>query len=120
MDGRVSCHGARERDGYAGVEVRNVQLKRIDLNAAEIHLQKSKPKGGVRTIPLSADSLESVGALLVRATRLGSTHLDDYLLPALVNDTAAGKNDGIVNIRRYDPTKPTKSWRTAWRKLTVE
>jgi integrase len=42
--------------GMRGFEVRNLQLKRIDLLAGEIHLLKSKTKGGVRTIPLSADA----------------------------------------------------------------
>jgi hypothetical protein len=31
-----------------------------------------------------------------------------------------GANGATVRVRRYDPTKPTKSWRTAWRKLTVK
>src|ERR1017187_2687 len=39
--------------GMRGVEVRNLQIKRIDLLAKEVRLQKSKTKGGVRNIPLS-------------------------------------------------------------------
>jgi hypothetical protein len=35
--------------------------------AAEIHLQKSKTKGGVHTIPLHADALESAKQLVMRA-----------------------------------------------------
>jgi hypothetical protein len=54
-----------------GVEVRNLQLKRIDLAAAEIHLQKSKTRGGMRTIPLTADAIESMRALITRARMLG-------------------------------------------------
>jgi integrase len=44
--------------GMRGVEVRNLQLKRIHVGTREIHLQKSKTKGGVRTISLSADALD--------------------------------------------------------------
>ena len=106
--------------GMRGVELRNLQLKRIDLMAAEIHLQKSKTKGGVRTIPLNVDALESAKALFMRARNLGACEPDHYLLPALVAAVAEGKNGTMVRVRRYDPTKPTKGWRTAWRKLTQQ
>lgn len=42
--------------GMRGVEVRRLQLKRIDLKAREIHLLRSKTKGGVRTVSLSPDA----------------------------------------------------------------
>ena len=78
--------------GMRGVEVRNLQVKRIDLMAGEIHLQKSKTKGGVRTIPLSADALESAKQLLMRAQKLGASQPDHYLIPALVGVVEEGKN----------------------------
>ena len=101
--------------GMRGFEVRNLQLKRVDLIAGEIHLQKSKTKGGVRTIPLSADALESAKELLVRARALGASHPDHYLIPAYVSTVVNG-----VRVRRHDPAIPTKGWRTVWRKLTVK
>ena len=104
--------------GLRGVEVRNLQVKRIELMAGEIHLQKSKTKGGVRTIPLSVDALESAKQLLMRAQSLGASLPDHYLIPALVGVVGEGKNGAVVHARRYDPAKPTKGWRTAWRKLT--
>jgi integrase len=104
--------------GMRGVEARNLQLRRIDLMAREIHLQKSKTKGGVRTIPLSVDALESAKQLLMRAQGLGASLPDHYLIPALVGVAEEAKNGAVVRARRYDPTKPTKGWRTAWRKLT--
>lgn len=104
--------------GMRGVEVRNLQVKRIDIMAREIRLQKSKTKGGVRTIPLNPDALESAKALLIRAQQLGASQPDHYLIPALVNAVSEGKNGASVGVRRYEPTKPTKGWRTAWRNLT--
>ena len=101
-----------------GVEVRNLQMKRVDLMAAEIHLQKSKTKGGARTIPLNADALESVKQLVIRAQKLGANQPDHYLIPALVKAVIEGKSGQPVCVRRYDPASPTKSWRTAWRNLT--
>ena len=116
----VAYHGTmlENETGMRGVEVRNLQTKRIDLMAAEIHLQKSKTKGGVRTIPLNADALESAKQLIIRAQNFGANQPDHYLIPALVNAVVEGRNGTTVRVRRYDPTKPTKGWRTAWRKLT--
>lgn len=103
--------------GMRGVEIRNLQLRRIDIDAAEIHLQKSKTKGGVRTISLSADALASVLALVERARQLGASHPDHFLIPARLNRILANDNGRSV-VRVYDPAKPTKGWRTAWRNLT--
>ena len=104
--------------GMRGVEVRNLQMKRIDLMAREIRLHKSKTKGGVRTIPLSDDALDSAKKLLVRAEKLGANQPDHYLIPARVKAVIEGKNGTVVRVCRYDPAKQTKGWRTAWRKLT--
>jgi integrase len=116
----VAYHGTilENETGMRGVEVRNLQLKRVDLMAAEIHLQKSKTKGGVRSVPLNTDALESAKQLVIRAQKLGANQPDHYLIPALVKAVIEGKSGQPVRVRRYDPVRPTKSWRTAWRKLT--
>ncbi|MGA2883307.1 MAG: tyrosine-type recombinase/integrase [Bryobacteraceae bacterium] len=116
----VAYHGTilENETGMRGVEVRNLQMKRVDLMAAEIRLQKSKTKGGVRTIPLNADALESAKQLVIRAQKLGANQPDHYLIPALVKAVIEGNSGALVRVRRYDPANPTKSWRTAWRNLT--
>ncbi len=53
--------------GMRGAEVRSLRLKAVDLPASEIRIAKSKTSGGARTIALSADASEAVGALLERA-----------------------------------------------------
>jgi integrase len=63
--------------------------------------------------------VESVKALLVRARQLGACDPDDYLIPAFVTGVMEGKDGNPVRVRRFDPTRPTKGWRTAWRKLTA-
>jgi integrase len=65
----VAYHGTilENETGMRSTEVRNLQLKRIDVVAGEIHLLKSKMKGGVRTIPLTPEALESARELLARA-----------------------------------------------------
>ena len=37
-----------------------------------------------------------------------------------MNSVVEGKDGAQVRVRRFDPTKPTKGWRTAWRKLTAK
>ena len=117
----VAYHGTvlENETGMRGFEVRNLQLKRVDLLASEIHLQKSKTKRGVRTVALTPDALKSVKTLLARAQQLGASHPDHYLIPAFVNGVVERKDGTQVRVRRFDPTKPTKGWRTAWRKLTA-
>jgi integrase len=118
----VAYHGTvlENETGMRGVEVRNLQLKRIDVLAGEIHLQKSKTKGGVRTVTLTPDALESVKALLARAQQLGASQADHYLIPAFVKAVVEGKDGATLQVRRFDPTRPTKGWRTAWRKLAAK
>lgn len=106
--------------GMRGAEVRNLQLKDVDLDTREIHIRKSKTAGGIRTIPLNFDALESVKVLRERAVALGATEPEHFLIPRLVKTQIEGKNGQMVSARRYDPTKPITSWRTAWRALTVE
>lgn len=100
--------------GMRGVEVRNLEIKRIDIQAQEIRLAKSKTKTGVRTIPLNADAFASVQALLQRAFAFGANRAEHYLIPARVRMVKEGRT-----VQAYDPAKPTKGWRTAWRNLTT-
>jgi integrase len=83
-------------------------------------LQKSKTKGGIRTISLSPDALDSAKELVIRAQNLGANQPDHYVIPAFVAGTTEGPNGQTRRIRRFDPNRPTKGWRTAWRKLTVQ
>jgi len=105
--------------GMRGVEIRNLQLKRIDLKGCAIRLLKSKTKGGVRNIALTPDAIASVNALLQRASTLGAFQPEHYLLPARVDIVKTDSDEKTFRTRTYDPTKPTKGWRTAWRKLTA-
>ena len=82
--------------GMRGVELRNLQMKRVDLIAREIHLQKSKTKGGVRTIPLNTDALEAVKELIMRAQKLGASQPDHYVIPAFVSGVVEDKNGSTV------------------------
>jgi integrase len=66
----VAYHGTvlENETGMRGVEVRNLQLKRIEVLASEIRLQKTKSKGGVRTVTLTPDALKSVKGAASQST----------------------------------------------------
>lgn len=90
--------------GMRGVEIRNLRIGDIDTTAKTITIRKSKNDTGLRTVILTGDALNAVNGLLDRAKGEGSFHCEHYLIPARI------KGD-------FDPTAPTKGWRTAWRSL---
>jgi integrase len=87
-----------------GVEVRNIRWSDVDLFARIVNIRRSKTEAGQRTIPLNPDAVAAMVRLRQRAEALGSTEPDHYVFPACENQA-------------IDPTKPQKSWRTAWRSL---
>jgi len=60
------------------------------------------------TVPLNSFALESAKLLIMRAQELGANQPDHYLIPALVKTVIEGRNGSAVQVRRYDPTSPTK------------
>jgi integrase len=68
-------------------------------------VKKSKTEAGERVIPLNGDACEVILVLYRRSQALGGFDPSHFLF------TACEK----ANI---DPTRPMKSWRTAWRHLT--
>ena len=95
--------------GMRGVELRNLRLRDIDLENRKIAIRRSKNASGIRTVTLTNDALKALLVLVDRAAKLNATNPEHYLFP--YRDK---KGHG------YDPTRPTKGWRTAWRKLTVK
>jgi integrase len=98
-------------------ETRGLRLVDLNLVSRTISVRRSTTKtdAGTRVIPLNETALWAVTRLLERASMLGSTQPDHYLLPAFQfkhtrDASAAGTG--------FDPTRPMKTWRTAWRKLT--
>ena len=81
-------------------EIRTMQWSQIDLNQRTIRVGKSKTVAGSgRVIPLN----QPAWAVLEHwRARFPNAQATDYIFPACEN-------------RRVDPTKPIKSFRTAWR-----
>jgi len=88
-----------------GCELKGLQWGDIDLINRAITIRRSKTEAGLRVIPLNADAIGAMTALYRRALQLGPVHPDHYIFFACEH--------GAI-----DPTRPMKSWRTAWRTLT--
>ena len=90
-----------------GVEIRNIRWQDVDMFGREVAIRRSKTAAGHRTIPLNGDAMAALSSLLARAQELGSSQPEHYVFPTCEHIT-------------IDPTRPQKSWRTAWRKLAKE
>jgi integrase len=90
-----------------GVEIKNLRWQDVDLFNRVATIRRSKTAAGHRTIPLNGDAMAALARLLERAGVLGSREPEHYVFPACEE-------------RIIDPSRPQKSWRTAWRKLVRE
>jgi integrase len=90
-----------------GVEIKNLRWHEVDLFNRVATIRRSKTAAGHRTIPLNGDAMAALARLLERARALGSSEPEHYVFPACEE-------------RIIDPSRPQKSWRTAWRKLVRE
>ena len=76
----------------------------MDLFDRVLNVSRSKTEAGHRGIPMNADAMAALARLWERAQVHGATNPEHFVFPACENE-------------RIDPTKPQKSWRTAWRSL---
>jgi len=88
-----------------GCEIKELRWRDVDMFGHSLAVKKSKTEAGERVIPLNADAWEVILALYRRSQALGGFEPSHFLFPAC--ETA-----------NIDPTRPMKSWRTAWRRLT--
>ncbi len=72
-----------------------------------IRRTSTKTDAGARVIPLNSTARWAVARLLERAQKLGASSPEHYLFPSCQRN-------------QVDVTQPQKTWRTAWRRLTVE
>jgi integrase len=100
-----------------GHELKRLRLHDVDLVDRHVTIRKSKTKGGERVIPLNAASMWAFARLLERAHALGSSEPEHFLFPGFLyrkTKNASARATG------YDPRRPQKTWRTAWRSLVKE
>lgn len=100
-----------------GAAVRKHILGDVDLEARTMTIRRTSTKtdAGCRLVPLNTDAAWALARLLERASLLGAIDANHCVLPAFTfRHTKESGNTGTS----YDPAKPMKSWRSAWRKLT--
>jgi integrase len=90
-----------------GVEIKHLRWQDVDMFSRVATIWRSKTAAGHRTIPLNGDAMAALARLLERAQALGSSEPEHYVFPTCEN---------LI----IDPSRPQKSWRTAWRKLVME
>ena len=88
-------------------ELRGLRWNAVDWTAITVTIrrQSTKTEAGARVIPLNADALVALMELRDRAEKLGSRDPEHFVLPSCEHG-------------HFDPTRPMKNWRTAWRSLT--
>jgi integrase len=89
-----------------GSDLRGLRWSDIDLFEGVMTIPDSKTEAGKRRVPLLSDAMHGFRLLLDRATRLRIASPDGYVFPSCEN-------------LHIDATRPQKTWRTAWRKLTA-
>jgi integrase len=90
-----------------GVEIKNLRWQDIDLFTRVADIRRSKTAAGHRSIPLNGDAMAALARLMERARAHGCSAPEHYVFPTCEHLT-------------LDPSRPQKSWRTAWRKLVTE
>jgi integrase len=88
-----------------GMEVKGLRWRDIDFKDESLKIRKSKTHAGVRVIPMNSRALDETRRIEQRALALKAGEPDHFVLPACEHG-------------HIDPTRPMKSWRTAWRALT--
>jgi integrase len=100
-----------------GHEIKGLCWRDVDMIGRALTVRLSKTEAGERVIPLNADAWEVILALYKRSRKLGGFEPGHFLFPAIKPDHAA-KQEGTKAKEKIDPTRPLKSWRTAWRRMT--
>ena len=88
-----------------GCEIKEMRWRDVDLIGRSLAVRKSKTEAGEQVIPLNADAWAVILELYRRSQALGGNEPSHYLFPA-------------CETVHMDATRPIKSWRTSWRRLT--
>jgi len=87
-------------------EIKGLRWRDVNFFDLTLFVRRSTTKtdAGERVIPLNPDAWAAISELWERAKAFGGTDPDHYVFPACENF-------------RFDPSRPIKSWRSAWRSL---
>jgi integrase len=88
-----------------GADLRSLRWSNVDLFEGVVTISDSKSDAGKRRIPLNPDAMLGFRLLLDRASTLGIASPEYYVFPSCEHS-------------HIDATRPQKTWRTSWRRLT--
>jgi integrase len=88
-----------------GADLRSLRWSNVDLFEKVVTIPDSKSEAGKRRIPLGPDAMLGFRLLLDRASTLGIASPEFYVFPSCEHS-------------HIDATRPQKTWRTSWRRLT--
>jgi integrase len=102
-----------------GCELKGLQWCDVDLFGRTLTIRTSKTAAGERVVPLTEGAISALARLRRRADGFGTVEQSHYIFAAFVPKfTFSGKRVVDYNVTGFEPTRPVKSWRTAWRTLT--
>jgi integrase len=102
-----------------GCELKGLKWSDVDLFGRTMAIRKSKTIAGERMIPLTDEAHTAFAKLRIRAESFGPVEPDHYVFAAFTPKFHFNGNkiEGY-SVTEFNPTKPLKSWRSAWRTLT--
>jgi integrase len=110
------CAAVAAGTGCRGGEIRQLQLRDIDLEGGKIRIVREIAKNRTQREPrLMALGAWGLRNLLARAQALGATEPHHYLLPLSLSKSRHPKDKK----RKFDVTRPMTTWVKSWRKLTA-
>jgi integrase len=102
-----------------GCELKGLRLADLSLSGPDpivsVRRATTKTDAGRRETDLNDTALWAFAHLVERAQLLGATEPDHFLFPAFQYRRTKGEEP--AGGTGYDPTRPMKTWRTAWRSL---
>ena len=108
------CGAVAIGTGCRGGEIRNLQLKDIDLAEGKVRIVREIAKNRKEREPrLMALAEWGLRNLLVRAQALGAAEPQHYLLPLRLCNSNSPRDPK----RKFDVNRPMTGWVRAWRKL---
>jgi integrase len=99
-----------------GCEIKGLLWADIDFFGRTIAIRKSKTDAGERVIPMTAEAFDTLKRLHRRAETFGPVKPHHYVFAGFKVSGRIDRNK--MHISAFDPTRPIRTWRRAWRTLT--
>jgi integrase len=103
-----------------GCEIKQLCWRDVDLMEKTLTIRKSKTEAGERVIPLNGDAWNAIVSLYRRSRAFGDVRPEHYVFAACEHGSKPKSQSDLGKSAMYfDPTRPQRSWRSAWRYMTA-